>query len=192
MDRLAALLRSQFTLLGTLVALFWLEELVDVFLLAGSLDSYGIRPRSIDGLMGILLCPFLHGGLGHLAANTGPFLVLGWLVLARGFGDFFGVWIVSTLVGGFGTWLVGAAGSVHIGASGVIFGFFGFLVLAGIFEKKLGSLLVTVLVALVYGGLIFGVLPGQPGVSWESHLFGFVGGGIAARLGAAVGSEAAD
>ncbi|MDP6931567.1 MAG: rhomboid family intramembrane serine protease [Myxococcota bacterium] len=182
MARLIAILRSQFTILATLVLVLWVEELVDVVLLGERLDMHGIRPRSLDGLWGVLFSPFLHGGLAHLAANTVPLVILGWLVLSRGTGVFVGVFVSSMLVAGGGAWLLGPSNSVHVGISGVIFGFFGFLVLAGIFEKKLGSLLVTVLVVAAYGGLIFGVLPGQPGISWQSHLFGFLGGAGYARL----------
>lgn len=182
MARLTRLLRSQLSFLVTLVLFLWIEEVVDVLFLGGRLDLYGIRPRSVDGLWGVVFSPFLHGGLAHLAANTVPLLVLGWLVLLRGTAVFVGVFVASMGTGGLGCWLLGASDSVHIGISGVIFGFFGFLVLAGIFERRLGSLVVTVLVIAAYGGLIFGVLPGQAGVSWQSHLFGFLGGAMSARL----------
>ena len=111
-----------------------------------------------------------------------PFLVLGWFVLAGRKGDFFLVSVIVIVLGGAGVWLMAPLESVHIGASGLIFGYLGFLLSRGLFERSLGSILVAVVVGLLYGGLVFGVLPGEPGVSWQGHLFGFVGGAIAAKL----------
>lgn len=179
---LAGTLKAQIAVLGGWTAIAWGLEAVDQFLVARSLDAYGIRPRDLDGLWGILCAPLLHGGFGHLAANTVPFLVLGWFVLAGRKGDFILVNVIVVVLGGAGVWLVAPANSVHIGASGLIFGYLGFLLSRGFFERSLGSILVAVVVGLLYGGLIFGVLPGEPGVSWQGHLFGFVGGAIAAKL----------
>jgi membrane associated rhomboid family serine protease len=95
--------------------------------------------------------------------------------------DFFVVSAIAMLVGGLGTWLFGAP-ALHIGASGVIFGYLGFLLLRGYFERKFASILFSVFVGILYGSLIWGVLPGQPGISWEGHLFGFLGGVLAAKL----------
>jgi membrane associated rhomboid family serine protease len=177
---LARALKAQAAILFSVVAVFWGLELVDQLLLGGSLDALGIRPRTVDGLWGILLAPFLHGGFGHVLANTVPFVVLGWLIMLRETWHFFAVAVIVAVLGGLGVWLVAPAASVHIGASGVIFGFFGFLLFSGWFERRIGTILISVLVAATYGGLIFGVLPGQPGVSWQSHLFGFLAGVVAA------------
>jgi membrane associated rhomboid family serine protease len=175
-------LKLQGALLLGIVILFWLIEIVDLVIFGGALDGLGIRPRSADGLLGILFAPFLHGGIAHVAANSLPFIVLGWLIMARETWHFFAVAAISMVVGGLGVWLIGAGSSVHIGASGVVFGFFGFLLLAGWFERKVSTIAISLIVALTYGGLIFGVLPGQAGISWEGHLFGFLGGVLAARL----------
>jgi membrane associated rhomboid family serine protease len=163
-------------ILGGMLAVMWVLEIVDAGL-GGSLDQYGIRPRSTDGLVGLALSPFLHGGFGHLTSNTIPFAVLGFLTMVHGAGTFWRVTVVTALVGGLLVWLVGASNSVHIGASGVIFGYFGFLLAMGLFERSAKAIVIAVLVGLGYGGLIFGVLPSQPGVSWEGHLFGFLSGG---------------
>ena len=160
---------------------FFIEEIIDWFL-GGSLNQYGIRPRSIDGLYGIVYAPFLHGDFTHLISNTVPFLVLGWLILMEGVGRFISVYLITSLVSGLGTWLIGAGHSVHIGASGVIFGFLGYLLLSGVFQRSLRAILVSVGVGALYGGCLFGVLPGQPGISWEGHLFGFIGGVLAAKI----------
>jgi membrane associated rhomboid family serine protease len=168
--------------LGGVVALAWAAELVDVVLLDERLDRYGIEPREREGLRGIVLAPLLHGGLGHLAANTVPFLVLGALVLLRTLRVFAVVTAVVVLVGGVGVWLVGDEGSVHVGASGVVFGYLGFLLLRGVLERTPGSVLVAVVVTVLYGGALAGLVPTDGSVSWEGHLFGFLGGLLAARL----------
>jgi membrane associated rhomboid family serine protease len=175
-------LKVQATILLGFVALLWVLELVDTFLLLGYLDRFGIHPREIDGLWGIFLAPFLHGGLGHLAANTGPLLALGWFVMWRRTRDWFVVALVGTVIGGLGVWLVGSAGSVHIGASILCFAFLGYLMLRGWFDRRLVPILGSIVVAVLYGGLLWGVLPVQRGISWEGHLFGFIGGVVAARL----------
>jgi membrane associated rhomboid family serine protease len=172
--------KAQVLILGGLVALMWGIEIVDQILL-GSLDIYGIKPRTLIGLRGILFAPLLHGSFAHLIGNTIPFVILGWLVMLRRTRDFFVVTPIVMLVGGLGTWLIGSPG-IHIGASGVIFGYLGFLLSRGYFERSLTAIAFSIVVAALYGGLIWGVLPGHPGISWEGHLFGFIGGIIAARL----------
>ena len=175
-------LKTQVIILGGFIALIWTLEIVDQLLLGGALLSYGIRPRSIIGLRGILFAPFLHAGFAHVAANTIPFLTLGWLIMLRETSDFFVVTAVTMVISGLGTWLIGSANSIHIGASGLIFGYLGFLLLRGYFERSVTAILFSLIVGFIYGGLIWGVLPLQFGVSWQGHLFGFIGGGVAARL----------
>ncbi|MDX2214355.1 MAG: rhomboid family intramembrane serine protease [Oculatellaceae cyanobacterium bins.114] len=174
-------LRTQIVTLGGLITLMWVLEIVDQ-LTGRALDQWGIIPRTIIGLRGILFAPLLHGSFTHLLANTIPFLTLGWFVMLRRTSDFWIVSAIAMLVGGLGTWLIGAPFTVHIGASGVIFGYLGFLLFRGYFERSFISILLSVGVGVLYGGLIWGVLPGRIGVSWEGHLFGFIGGAIAARL----------
>ena len=175
-------LKTQVVILGGFIAFIWILEIVDILFLRGVLNDYGIRPRSIVGLRGVLFAPFLHGGLAHLTANTIPFLTFGWLIMLRETSDFFAVTAVTLVASGLGVWLFGSPGTVHIGASGLIFGYFGFLLLRGYFERSVPAILFSLIVGLLYGGMIWGVLPLQIGVSWQGHLFGFIGGGIAARL----------
>ncbi|WP_437666201.1 rhomboid family intramembrane serine protease [Sorangium sp. So ce1182] len=175
-------LKLHAALLGGFVALLWSIEILDAVVFRGSLDALGIRPRTVPGLVGIALAPLLHGGFAHLAANTLPFVGLGWLIMLRKKRDLLLVTLVAALVGGLGVWLLGAPSSVHIGASGVIFGYFGFLLLRGWFERSALSIALSLVVGLVYGGMIWGVLPTRMGISWEGHLFGFLGGVLAARL----------
>jgi membrane associated rhomboid family serine protease len=178
-------LQTQIAVLGGLVAIMWAIEIIDVLFFqrrlgfGGSLDIYGILPRNPIGLRGILFAPFLHGNFAHLIANTIPFLTLGWLVMLREISDFFWVSVIAAIVGGFGTWLIGSPG-VHIGASGVIFGYLGYLLSRGYFDRKPLSVAISLFVGVVYGSMLWGVLPLQRWISWEGHLFGFIGGVIAA------------
>jgi hypothetical protein len=175
-------IQKQISILGSFVAIFWILEILDQFVFHHTLDGYGIRPHSLIGLRGILFAPFLHGGFGHLIANTVPFLILGWLVMIQETSDFWIVTLITMLVGGVGTWILGAPNSVHIGASSLIFGYLGFLLLRGYFQRNIASILLSLVVGFLYGGLIWGVLPTQPGISWQGHLFGFLGGVLSAKL----------
>ncbi|NEO32672.1 MAG: rhomboid family intramembrane serine protease [Symploca sp. SIO3C6] len=175
-------LTLQITILGGFIALMWILELADILVLGQRLNFFGIHPREEIGLRGILFAPFLHGNLPHLIANTIPFLTLGWFVMLQETSDFFIVTAITMLVGGLGVWLFGATGSVHIGASMLIFGYLGFLLLRGYFERNLPSIMLSLIVGVLYGSAIWGVLPTRAGVSWEGHLFGFIGGIVAARL----------
>jgi membrane associated rhomboid family serine protease len=174
-------LKAHAAILVTFVALMWFLEVIDILIFRGALNNFGVQPRRLVGLRGILLMPLLHGGLGHLIANTGPFLVLGWLVMVRRTADFIFVTAVVMLTSGLGVWLVGPAHSITIGASGLIFGYFGFLLLRVYFDRHFVSFLLAVVVFLFYGTILWGVLPQLPGVSWQAHLFGFIGGIFAAR-----------
>lgn len=174
-------LQTQVTILGGFLAIFWLVELLDLFVFRSHLDRFGIIPHRLIGLRGIVFAPFLHGGLAHLIGNTVPFAILGWLVMLQETSDFWRVTIVTMLVGGLGVWLFGTPGSIHIGASILIFGYLGFLLLRGYFQRNFASILISITVGILYGGLVWGVLPLDPRISWEGHLFGFIGGTIAAR-----------
>lgn len=163
-----------------LVALMWVSELIDTAM-RGFLDQFGIQPRELDGLPGILAAPLLHGGFDHLIANTATFLVLGVLVafLTR---HFWAVTLGVTIIGGFAVWLVGAPGTVHLGASGLVYGYTAFLVVYGFVARRVTAVIMSVIVFCVYGGFVFGVLPTDPTISWEGHLFGAVAGVVLAVL----------
>jgi len=173
-------LRVHAAILGASVASLWAVFAVDS-VLGGALLRFGVVPRTQDGLWGIVAAPFLHANLAHLTANTISLLVLGWLVMLRDPRHFGLVALCAMVGGGFAAWLLGAAGSVHVGASGVIFGFLGFLIFAGWYAQSFGSILLSVAVTVLWGGLVFGVLPGDAGISWQEHLGGFAGGVLAAR-----------
>lgn len=187
-------LKTQVKVLAALVAIFWiiviLNELVleQILVIANGcalrrgLNALGIVPQSFIGLRGILFAPFLHGSFYHVLANTAPFIVLGWLVMLRNIKDFYFVSAMSALVGGLGTWLIGRPCTVHVGASGVIFGYLGYLLFRGYFERSFVAITISLAIAITYGGLLWGVLPTRSYISWEGHLFGFIGGIIAAKL----------
>jgi len=166
------------------VPVLWLIELLDIAL-AGGLDRLGgIEPRALRGLDGIVLAPFLHGGFAHLAANSVPLILLGTFVLAGQTKRFLLLTAFIAVVSGLGVWVIGPSNTLTIGASGVIFGYLGYLLVAGIVERSLWRVGVGLLVGLLYGWQIIGVLPDQanPQVSWQGHLFGFIGGMVAALL----------
>lgn len=183
-------LLRQAAILGGIVALLWLLELLDLLIFRGRLAALGIRPRTLAGLRGIVFAPFLHAGFAHLAANTIPFVVLGWLVMLRSTSDFFVVAVVSAAASGLGAWLLGSAHSVHLGLSGVIFGFLGYLLGRGIYERRLTAIALALLALALYGGALWGVLPLRAGVSWQGHLFGFLGGWLVAYLATRPGRKA--
>ena len=171
-------LKSHIMILGAIVGLMWLLEFVDIPL-RGYLDTFGIIPRTSLGVRGIFFAPFLHQNFRHLIGNSVPFLVMGWFVMLRGIPEFFKVSAIVLLCSGIGVWLFGARG-LHIGASGVVFGYFGFLLSRAYFDRSALSVALALAVGLLYGGLIWGVLPVRYGISWEGHLFGFLGGIFAA------------
>ena len=173
---------KEFKILITCLAIFWIVEIADFFVFNGSLNNYGIQPHTSIGLRGIFFAPFLHGSFGHLIANSLPFFTLAWLTMIQDTKDFYIASIVSALIGGLGVWIFGSPGSVHIGASIWIYGYLGFLLLRGYFQKNMLSIFVSVFVAIAYGSLIWGVFPSEMSVSWQGHLFGFVGGAIAAKM----------
>ena len=161
------------------VASLWVVELAD-FLAGLNLDQYGILPRDATGLRGIPLHVFLHGDFLHLLSNTGPLIVLGGLISLRGKGRLFMASAFIVLVGGFMVWLVAGIVSgygIHIGASGLVFGYFGYLTARAIHERSFSSIVIAIAVIAVYGaGILLGVLPTDERVSWEGHLFGLLAG----------------
>jgi membrane associated rhomboid family serine protease len=161
------------------LALLYAVELLDT-LTGHRLDQAGIRPREADGLDGIAFAPVLHLGWPHLLGNTAPLLVFGFLILLTGVARWLAVTAVVWVVGGAGTWLTGQPGSLHLGASVLAFGWLVYLLLRGLFSRRPGQVLLGLLLLVLYGSILWGVLPGQPGISWQGHLFGAVGGALAA------------
>jgi membrane associated rhomboid family serine protease len=173
-------LKGHALVLGGTLAVFWAVFVVNFFL-GGALLTLGVIPRTTIGLRGILFAPFLHASFSHLVANSIPFLVLGWMVMLRDEKHFIPVTLAGMLGSGLVAWLLGAPGSVHIGASGVIFGYLGFLMLTGWYTRSFGSILLSAIVTLVWGSLVLGMMPRESGISWQAHIGGFLGGVLAAR-----------
>ncbi|HSJ63467.1 MAG TPA: rhomboid family intramembrane serine protease [Gemmatimonadaceae bacterium] len=173
-------LRRAALVIGGFIVLIWAVWLVNTLLFQGALFAFGIRPRAVGGLIGLPAHPLLHGDVPHLVHNTIGIALFGTLVYLREDRDFWVVTLLGALLGGLGVWVF-ARPLVHIGASSVIFAYFGYLVSTGLFERRIGSLLLSIVVFVAWGSVLLGVLPLQRGISWEGHLFGFLAGVVAAR-----------
>ena len=167
-----------FLILGA-AGIIWAVEAANV-LSGRQLYVLGILPRHLTGLIGIPLSPFIHGSTTHATLNTLPFLVLGGLVALRGVKTFVWLSVFIVLFGGAALWLFGRF-SYHIGASILIFGYFGYLVARGWYERSVWAILTALLTLFLYGGIIWGIVPTRSFISWEGHLFGMLSGVLAAR-----------
>jgi len=170
-----------FKVIGVMVALMWGLEVIDA-IAGGSLDQYGIEPRDDGGLVGVVAAPFLHAGFGHLIANTVPFVVMGLVIAFKGAVRVLAVTAIVGLVSGLGTWLVAPEFTLHIGASGVVFGYATYLISRGVFNRDALELAVGLILVLVWGTALLGGLRPEDGISWQGHLFGAIGGVVAARV----------
>jgi membrane associated rhomboid family serine protease len=168
-------------LLLALVAVMWVLEIVDAAS-GQQLDRYGIEPRDPDGLDGIVAAPFLHVGFGHLVGNTLPFVAMGLVIALQGALRLLAVTAIVALVSGLGTWLVAPADTLHLGASGVVFGYATYLISRGLFDRDALEIGLGALVAVLFGGALVAGLEPQQGISWQGHLFGAIGGVVAARV----------
>ena len=168
-------------ILLALVAVMWAVEVVDV-LTDHQLDQYGIEAREPEGLEGIVTAPFLHVGFAHLIGNTIPFVMLGLLIAFEGARRLLAVFAIIALISGLGTWLVAPEGSIHVGASGVVFGFATYLIARGWFNRRAGQIAIGLVVVVLWGGVLLAGLQPHEGISWQGHLFGAIGGVVAARM----------
>jgi len=173
-DRSAAL-----KLVAAMIALMWGTEVIDIA--AGHrLDDYGIHPRDLAGLPEIAAAPFLHVGFGHLLSNTVPFAAMGAAIALGGLARVVLVTVIVAVISGLGVWLIAPSNEVHLGASGVVFGYATYLVVRGVLSRRLVEIAVGVAVVAIWGiGLLQGLLP-QERISWQAHLFGAIGGVVAA------------
>ncbi|HEV3379330.1 MAG TPA: rhomboid family intramembrane serine protease [Thermoleophilaceae bacterium] len=182
-------------LLLAMVLLMWALEVVDAAV-DHRLDRLGIEPREVDGLDGVAAAPFLHVGFGHLLANTVPFVAMGLVIALEGMWRLAGVTAIVAVVSGLGTWLIAPADTIHLGASGVVFGYATYLIARGLFNRRPLEILIGVVVGVLWGGALMAGLEPQRGISWQGHLFGAIGGVVAARVlsarrGGGAGSERA-
>jgi membrane associated rhomboid family serine protease len=162
-----------------LVAAMWVVEIVDQ-LDGRRLEAHGIRPHSVDGLVGVVTAPFLHAGFGHLIGNTIPLLILGAVIALSGLVRFLKATAIIIVLGGLGTWLIAPAGTDHIGASGLVFGYATYLIGRGIFSHRAGHLAIGLGVVAVYGATLLVALTPRDGISWQGHLCGGLAGLVAA------------
>lgn len=168
-------------LLAYWLGLMWALAVIDLLLLRRVLNQFSIQPRRLQGIPGIVVAPLLHGDFGHLMANSGPLAILGTLILFQGLEVLGWVTGFCWLVSGVGIWLFGRPNTKHLGASGVVFGYLGYLLLRGYFQGSLPTMALSVLVGVVYGGALWGLLPLQRGKSWVGHGMGFLSGVLVAR-----------
>ncbi|MFG2559925.1 rhomboid family intramembrane serine protease [Streptomyces sp. NPDC048496] len=157
------------------IALLWALEGIDTAT-GQALDTYGITPREPAELLDIVPAAFLHSGWEHVASNTVPLLILGFIAALGGIRRFAAVVLTVIVVSGFGVWLTAPPHTVTLGASGVVFGLFGYLLVRGFVDRRPLDVVVGVVIAAVYGSLLWGVLPTDSGISWQGHLFGLIGG----------------
>lgn len=156
----------------------WGVSLLNFVFLGGGLNRLlGVRPREPLGLLGVLFSPLVHHDLTHLIANTLPFTLLSWLVLLQAPDRFYAITLVIAAISGFGTWILGRT-AVHVGASGIIFGYFGYLLARGYLDLTLATVGLALLALMLYGGQVGAMVPSlrETSMSWEAHLFGFLGG----------------
>jgi len=163
------------------VGLCWLVFLVNNLLLNGQFSHLGIVPRTVGGLSGILLAPLLHASFRHLLANTVPLLLLGGLISFRSPATYVNLTVAGTLISGALVWLLARPGC-HLGASGLVFCYFGYVLGQAWFHRTFVNIFLAVVCGLIYGGLIWGLSPFQSGVSWEAHAAGLVAGVLLAKL----------
>jgi membrane associated rhomboid family serine protease len=168
-------------IIGYLVAIAWIVSVLNFGIFEKSLNNLGIRPRRLIGLWGILFAPFLHGSWRHLEGNTIAFVTYGGLIMLQNPENFGAVTVTVALASGFGTWLIGGDRTIHIGASGVTFGYLGFLMFLAFFDRNIPTVLLLMFTAFFHSKSLWGLLPMYQRISWEGHLFGFLGGIFAAR-----------
>ncbi|AHI23490.1 rhomboid family protein [Corynebacterium vitaeruminis DSM 20294] len=158
------------------VATIWMVHIINFGVFGGALNAFGVHPLDLASLWHIFTSPLLHGSWAHLWANTVPGAIFCFLIGLSGARVFWEVTAISCVLGGLGTWFFGGVGTTHIGASGLIYGWLAYLIIRGIFNRSLVQVVLGVVLAFVYGGLVWGVFPVEAGVSWQGHLFGAIGG----------------
>jgi membrane associated rhomboid family serine protease len=166
---------SAFAIISLMLAVMWALELVD-YAGNGALDQYGIRSRDFDDLPDIFSAPFLHANIDHIAANSVPFAILGMVAAIRGVGKFLLMNLIVIIVGGLGVWFFGPSNAETLGASILVFGYFGYIVGRGVFERRIIDAVIAIVVGLFYWSIVYGLLPNDQQISWQGHLFGLIGG----------------
>ncbi|MCS4490651.1 rhomboid family intramembrane serine protease [Corynebacterium sp. ES2794-CONJ1] len=165
---------------GSFLVLIWSVQIIGLLLFPKNMAYLGIRPLEFSSVASILSAPFVHGSFSHLIANSVPGAIFAFLVGYSGYRVFVEVTMITIFVGGLGVWITGGMGTVHIGASGLVYGWLVYLVARGVFNKSFGQVVVGVVLGLSYSGMIWGIFPTAAWISWQGHLFGALGGFLAA------------
>jgi membrane associated rhomboid family serine protease len=173
--------RARVWLLGGLIGVMWLVFLVDQLAFGGALQQFGVVPRTVSGLIGIPCADFLHENFAHIANNSLGLFIFGWLVLDHGRRRFVVLTVVVILVSGALDWCF-ARKAVHIGASGLVYGLLGYVVAHGFFARQFWAIARSIFYGVTFSGMVLGLLPNDPHISWEGHLFGLIVGIAMARL----------
>jgi len=181
-ERILADARSALLVMASVIAVIWLVQVVNSLDHYGLSRHFGIVSREPSRLPDIFSAPFLHWSFAHIEANSAPLFFLGFLAAYRGVRRFVGVSLLVVITSGLGSWLFSPSHTVSAGASGVVFGYFGYVALRGIVERHLIDVIVGLVVAVSYWSILQGVLPNDPHISWQAHLFGLIGGVIAALM----------
>jgi membrane associated rhomboid family serine protease len=164
------------------IGIIWMVQIIN-FVTSYSLNPMlGLSTRQPSGLIGIIFCPLLHGSFNHVALNTAPLALLGGAILSIDKPRFLPATAIIIVMGGALTWLLARPNTLHVGASGLVFGYFGFLIAYGIRVRSVPAIIGALLAIALYGYLMSGVLPSGPGVSFEGHLFGLIAGVLAAFI----------
>lgn len=163
------------------LAVIWIVHIIN-FLTGGMLQAFGVHPLDPSSLFGIFTGPFLHLNFAHLISNSIPGAMFIFLIGLSGNRVVVEVTLFTMIIGGLGTWLTGGLGTNHIGASGLVYGWLAYLIIRGMFNRHFGQVALGILLAFTYAGYIWGVFPNNPGISWQGHLFGAIGGLVAGAV----------
>lgn len=174
--------RTGFKFAALFLAVIWFVYVLNAALFDGLLLYFGIHPLELSSIWHIFTSPLLHASLEHIVSNSGPGALFAFLIGYSGKRVFWEVTTFSMLASGLGTWLIGGIGTNHVGASGVIYGWLTYLIVRGMFNRSLPQIVLGLVLAFFYSGLVLNVLPGVPGVSWQAHLCGAIGGVLAGMI----------
>jgi membrane associated rhomboid family serine protease len=169
-------------LLAGIVTLMWILEAINSIDHDALDKSAGIYPRNVGHVWGIFTAPFLHASFAHLIDNTIPFVFMGVIIALWGAERLALVTLIVIVIGGLGTWLIAPAGTDTVGASGVVFGYATYLFARGVFNRSVLEILIGIVVAVVWGGALLASVVPHPGISWQGHVCGAIGGVVAAWL----------
>ncbi|HVV11735.1 rhomboid family intramembrane serine protease [Amycolatopsis sp.] len=181
-EALLAEARKAFWVMVGFLAVLWIVQIVNWATGYRLAVDYGIRPRQLGSLPEIFSAPFLHFSWSHIEGNSGPFFIFGFLAAYRGVRKFVWVTLLIFVASGLGAWFTAGAGTVGAGASGVVFGYFGYIIVRGLFDRRPIDLVIGLVMALCFAYQFSLLIPAGEGIGWQAHLFGFVAGVVGGWL----------